>query len=149
MNFYSETIDIVNSLTQAKISEVILEKFEEETHFSRDKTELVAQELKRYLAMSVVNNEVKPMMFSSEVDNLWHDFVLFTKEYQEFCTNYAGEFIHHKPFPKKERDSKTEQEIILEYDAFVNLYKQLFHEAPSKEIWHPTKIFGEICCSSG
>lgn len=36
-------------------------------------------------------------MFSLEVDNLWHTFLLFTKEYQRFCNDMFGKFIHHDP----------------------------------------------------
>ncbi|RBQ11663.1 hypothetical protein DP939_44795 [Spongiactinospora rosea] len=34
---------------------------------------------------------------SPEVDKGWHAFLLFTREYGEFCQRYAGRFIHHHP----------------------------------------------------
>ncbi|MBA2652511.1 MAG: hypothetical protein H0U73_09635 [Tatlockia sp.] len=38
-----------------------------------------------------------------EIDDMWHTFLLFTKEYMEFCTESFGEFIHHAPTSDTER----------------------------------------------
>ncbi|URM99322.1 hypothetical protein LUW76_36120 [Actinomadura madurae] len=34
---------------------------------------------------------------SKSVDVGWHTFVLYTREYAEFCYRVAGRFIHHTP----------------------------------------------------
>lgn len=34
------------------------------------------------------------------IDEMWHNFLCFTKDYQEFCLTYFGFFIHHNPTPK-------------------------------------------------
>jgi hypothetical protein len=34
---------------------------------------------------------------SATVDIGWHTFILYTKEYAEFCRRIAGRFIHHVP----------------------------------------------------
>ena len=36
-------------------------------------------------------------MPSEIVDVLWHEFLLFTREYQEFCKKGIGRFLHHTP----------------------------------------------------
>lgn len=33
----------------------------------------------------------------SEMDDMWHTFLLFTKDYMFFCKYYFGEYIHHAP----------------------------------------------------
>lgn len=41
-----------------------------------------------------------------EIDDMWHTFLLFTRDYSSFCRSYFGRFIHHvpnveeKPVPK-------------------------------------------------
>lgn len=40
-------------------------------------------------------SEVK--MWSKSVDFVWHQFILNTKEYAEFCETYFGKFLHHTP----------------------------------------------------
>lgn len=34
---------------------------------------------------------------SKEVDQMWHTFILFTKDYAAFCLKHFGKFIHHTP----------------------------------------------------
>ncbi len=32
-----------------------------------------------------------------QIDDMWHTFLLFTREYMDFCQRYFGEFLHHAP----------------------------------------------------
>lgn len=34
---------------------------------------------------------------SSRIDEGWHTFILFTKDYDTFCHQFFGQFIHHRP----------------------------------------------------
>jgi hypothetical protein len=36
-------------------------------------------------------------MPSQAVDDLWHEFILYTKAYDTFCQNAFGRFLHHTP----------------------------------------------------
>lgn len=36
-------------------------------------------------------------MPSQVVDDLWHEFILFTREYDTFCQQAFGHFLHHTP----------------------------------------------------
>lgn len=36
------------------------------------------------------------------IDEMWHNFVLFTKEYTAFCQHYFGYYLHHAPATKAE-----------------------------------------------
>lgn len=42
-----------------------------------------------------------------EIDDMWHTFILFTKDYAAFCDKYFGHFIHHSPNTEKNPPSKT------------------------------------------
>jgi len=55
------------------------------------------------------------------IDNMWHTFVLFTKDYQKFCNNYFGTYIHHTPQsgkapPRKLYNEKLSASISYVYD---------------------------------
>jgi hypothetical protein len=39
----------------------------------------------------------RPLAPSAEVDLGWHAFLLYTREYADFCERVAGRFIHHRP----------------------------------------------------
>lgn len=36
------------------------------------------------------------------IDEMWHNFVLFTREYADFCKEKFGYYIHHAPTTEKE-----------------------------------------------
>ena len=52
---------------------------------------------------------------SKKVDKAWHEFLLFTREYQQFCEERYGRFIHHDPY--ETRDEGAYQETIRAYTA--------------------------------
>ena len=32
-----------------------------------------------------------------EIDEMWHEFILFTEDYTNFCLHYFGNYMHHLP----------------------------------------------------
>ena len=63
---------------------------------SADDFEMLFAELKKY--MWLVAHDCEDMqMWSARVDGVWHEFILFTKQYQNFCQRFFGTFIHHTP----------------------------------------------------
>lgn len=52
-------------------------------------------ELKRYFVMNSLLNSVP--MFSEEVDEVWHEMLMFTKDYDKFTHKFYGDFLHHLP----------------------------------------------------
>ena len=36
------------------------------------------------------------------IDEMWHNFVLFTKEYTAFCKHFFGYYVHHAPTTEAE-----------------------------------------------
>jgi hypothetical protein len=58
--------------------------------------EQILEKALMYLMMCAKNpGKVYPP--SPEADIGWHAFLMYTKEYQEFCSTHAGSFIHHCP----------------------------------------------------
>jgi len=39
------------------------------------------------------------------IDEMWHNFLCFTKAYHEFCFRHFGFFVHHNPTSKRFNDS--------------------------------------------
>ncbi|WP_431088502.1 hypothetical protein [Paenibacillus sp. 8b26] len=52
-------------------------------------------ELKRYFMLCAIMNRVP--MFSPDVDELWHEMLMFTREYQQFSEAFFGRMLHHAP----------------------------------------------------
>jgi hypothetical protein len=47
-----------------------------------------------------------PLSPSERVDEGWHNFILFTKDYADFCQSNFGHFIHHTPLDGAPRQGR-------------------------------------------
>ncbi len=67
-----------------------------------------------------------------EIDQFWHTFLLFTRDYQKFCADFLGErFFHHEPVNWKET-MVDENLYELELTRYLNyLYDHLGAETVS------------------
>ena len=48
-------------------------------------------------------------MPSVVADSLWHEFILYTREYQRFCRRAFGGFLHHTPAVVLSDDKKNNE----------------------------------------
>jgi hypothetical protein len=75
------------------IPAALLARFSQKHGKTTGETTGLFQSMKQYLLTAKEGTEP-----SAEVDEMWHEFILFTKEYAAFC-DLAGGFIHHNPKP--------------------------------------------------
>lgn len=75
----------------------VIERYKKDYGVSDEIAQMHERELKRYLIISAINYPTPIDMFSKEVDHLWHTFILFTEEYEKYCKEMFGRFIHHAP----------------------------------------------------
>jgi len=61
-----------------------------------ENVEELEAKFRRFIKVIIENpdSEISP---SPEVDEYWHKFILDTREYQQFCDEVLGQFIHHTP----------------------------------------------------
>ena len=64
---------------------------------SRQEAEVVFADILQFLCLSGARAgaQLTPPRL---VDAAWHHFILFTRDYADFCETYFGRFIHHQPF---------------------------------------------------
>ena len=74
------------------------------TRFKKTRPELTLEEvntvvlaLKDYFKIHHRAGKKFLSMPSQVVDDLWHEFILFTKEYETFCKGAVGHYLHHVP----------------------------------------------------
>lgn len=53
------------------------------------------------------------------IDNMWHEFILLTRDYQNFCDHYFGRFLHHEP-NMRESLAYSETEFVTSLNLFLN-----------------------------
>lgn len=59
--------------------------------------QLVAHALRQFFLAHLKSGCKYVSMPSQVVDDLWHEFILHTKSYQQFCQRAFGQFLHHAP----------------------------------------------------
>ncbi|MFC9250974.1 glycine-rich domain-containing protein [Amycolatopsis thailandensis] len=89
-------------------------------------------DMKRELATRIVDQALAFLRASGEyhraplgpselVDIGWHTFILYTREYADFCNNVVGKFIHHVPNDDGEGEADPTQVITRTKDAIRDL----------------------------
>lgn len=58
---------------------------------------LVFEGLREYFQLCREAGNRLVAMPSQAVDDAWHEFILFTRQYQQFCERGLGRFLHHTP----------------------------------------------------
>jgi len=66
-------------------------------HLSRADIEKVLAGLREYFQLCNIAAGKVVSMPSQVVDVAWHEFILFTRNYEYFCYKALGRFIHHTP----------------------------------------------------
>lgn len=92
-----------------------------------------------YLATVAPNLELAP---TKPIDEYWHQFVLFTNQYEEFCAKFNGYFVHHNPLagPDHETIFKRTQDMVV----------KLFGEFKNRALWfqsRPATSCKDFCSS--
>ena len=91
----------------------------------------------RFLDLCAASDE--PLAPSKKVDRAWHEFLLFTRLYHDFCEGRYGRFLHHDPRETSEPAA---------YDRTLAAYTARYGQ-PSRRIWPATGPAGSGCGGSG
>lgn len=94
------------------------------------------EEYRKFVYLGVVSDfSVTP---SKVIDQLWHEHLLFTRAYREFCRDVLKRDFDHNP----ELVPSGEQIAVYEaqYQATLDLYHREFHVAPPAAFWSIPKF---------
>ncbi len=105
MNTVLNQSAVPNTATQAGIASVlsfdlegVVLKLVKNHDMSREMAEMVWVDTKRFLYLCGWKNDNSfSMTPTPTIDKGWHEFILFTREYAQFCQTHFGELIHHVP----------------------------------------------------
>lgn len=93
-------------------SQKVIRKFSHVFGISLSESEIIFQDLLRYLWLGRHLREKhpkarNPMVFPwLVIDEMWHVFLLHSAEYERFCRRYFGAYIHHTPSAPGRKPSK-------------------------------------------
>jgi len=95
------------------LHEPALQRFMARTSTSRPFATVLWTELEFFLR--VASEDPEGLTPSCSLDELWHDFVLDTPAYEQYCTHVLGTFIHHVPTDTPDRDSYRRTRELIEH----------------------------------
>ena len=122
----------------------VIKKYSDEMGISEEEAEIAFTELKKFLYVcGATTGGLTP---SSELDAIWHQFILFTKEYGRFCNRYFGKTIHHSP--DVEFDSETRKINNEAYTRAWEIANAEFDNLNSEYWMNPNFVNVSKCCKS-
>lgn len=73
----------------------VVRRYMDKLNLTKPEADLLFADTKRFLFIcgTIPGYWVPP----EKIDTAWHEFILFTRDYADFCAGYFGRFIHHEP----------------------------------------------------
>lgn len=90
------------------------------------------KETLRYLYLTSKGKQMYSCL-SSAVDEYWHELILHTQIYSEYCKDNYGGMIHHLPESYSNLQELTRAQ--KSYSEFLEDYQAEFSEQPPAHIW--------------
>jgi len=144
-------------LEKYQFPETVIAKFKEKHKTLTDADiELVQEGLRKYFYISSHSSDIV-IMPSVVVDDLWHEFILYSKEYNSFCRQAFGRFLHHSPNDTKTFDvdmarflaweksckleglnpfTTSELPSIFKIDEQFNIKNGLYYSVSKERYWY-------------
>src|SRR6476646_1218252 len=111
-------------------------KLQKKLHWSSPFSLRTIGEYRKFLYLGVVADfEVTP---SKVIDQVWHEHLLFTRAYDQFCHEVLGRPFEH--FPELVSTGEQTSTFASQYQATLDLYEEEFDMAPPPDIWATTKF---------
>ena len=90
--------------------------------------EALFMEVKRYLVLVCRDRTLTFDMHSLRVDGVWHQFILYTAQYTDFCRRFFGRYLHHSPSNAPEAKAAPGAPVAS-FEKFRERYEKLFGAA--------------------
>lgn len=88
--------------------------------WSEEFTSELFDEMMKFLYLCATNEG--SMAPPEDIDEIWHNFILFTGDYADFCQEKVGMFLHHQPLTVAQRaqsdGSMIERTLSAAHAAF-------------------------------
>ncbi len=72
--------------------------------------------IKKYLPM--------PLVPTREIDEFWHNHILYTRNYLKDCLHIFGHYLHHDPASPNEEPEKLIEDFLRTKQLYLEEFKQ-------------------------
>lgn len=102
---------------------ILYEKVEKSCKINQEEVVALLTEVIRFLNLIAFSEQ--RLTPGKMVDDAWHEFILCTKAYWEFCEETFGRMIHHHPGGSQEDNAR-------QFRKTIGLYQQHFGAPPAR-----------------
>lgn len=136
----------------------VISRFKDKYALEEKEIESIFEETKKFLYLSYCEKG-KAIIYDDMliVDEMWHNFILFTKDYHAFCIKFFGKYLHHLPASKEAKlkhlkrseaqPEKVKQEYLSNMETLMGITYDYFGESTVfrwfdeyPELYSPEKI---------
>lgn len=90
----------------------------------------VATNYHRFMGLRSKDSNLSP---SDDIDKFWHQHILNTLSYTQYCTKNFGKYIHHNPEDAYDQNSRY-QRLCNTVREYIKIYGDV-----NPQIWYPYK----------
>lgn len=121
----TEAVDYINNLDLSYITKKMTANDYSLPRWLQEEADICCQHYKNFLILQV-KYQTETIVPTREIDEFWHNHILYTKQYTEDCLRIFGHYLHHEP-----ADSTSVDELLALKNYFEitkKLYLQEFGE---------------------
>lgn len=137
-----KTEDLNYSALKAKIPSEIIADYALLSEMTNDEATSRARELEKFLFICAQSEQ--SFVPSPAIDSIWHDFILHTRSYQQFCFQNFGRLVHHTP-----SRGGYSSGLKNRYIATIETLRGTFGDVDSKLWPHSEEYLNNQLCGSG
>jgi hypothetical protein len=105
---------------------------EQHPNVVRKDAALVSRGLRQFFIAYLMSGRKYVSMPSQIADDLWHEFILHTRDYQEFCRRAFGGFLHHTPAAVLDPERRASNEGLRRVWWYACKYENIDPRNPTR-----------------
>ncbi|MFT6036401.1 MAG: hypothetical protein ACI9XJ_001983, partial [Marivirga sp.] len=112
--------------------EVVIDGFMNRYDVSKEEAHAIFNETKKWLWLAAKASEEEKLSLSIDkplliIDEMWHNFILHTKQYQRYCMDKFKRFIHHEPTPSADK-AKYQEALASNPSLEIQKWKEKYQK---------------------
>jgi len=105
---------------------------EKRSGLPRKDAALVSRGLRQFFIAHLMSGNKYVSMPSQIADDLWHEFILYTRDYKEFCARAFGTFLHHTPAAVLDPSQRASNEGLRRVWWYTCKYENIDPRNPTR-----------------
>jgi hypothetical protein len=104
----------------------LVDRIQKDLNVPADQAHALFKDMLQFLYVCGSNRGERPPFYPPRyIDEAWHTFLLFTREYDAFCRYYFGTFIHHSPVTPTNRAKHRDTPKNLVFTVAREIFGEL------------------------